>query len=274
MAVSAIRQCLAYAVNVKPEAIPLLLCVAENDRPGRLEGLDTQLFDEIQDELGVRFHPSSEVIAQGRVGGAIAVGMARKLSIEHGLPMCLIAGVDSLLVAPTLAAFEAKYRLLTSQNSNGFIPGEAGAAILVGSPESGKSPKLLCLGIGSGQEEATIYSEQPLRADGLVNAIQSAFADAQRDFQEIDYRLTDANGEQYWFKEAALAMTRLLRVRKEHLHLWHAADCIGETGAAAAPVAFGVALAAARKNYAPGPGVLCHFGNDQGKRLAVVIGLG
>jgi 3-oxoacyl-[acyl-carrier-protein] synthase I len=274
MVAQAIKQCLAQAANVKPETIPLLLCVAEKDRPGRLQGIDTQLFEEIQNELGVRFHPSSEVIPRGRVGGAVAVGIARRLVIQERSRLCLIAGVDSLLVAPTLAAFEAKHRLLTSKNSNGFIPGEAGAAIVVGPSENAKNPEFLCLGIGSGQETATIDSEHPLRADGLVQAISSAFVDAQRGFEDIDYRLTDANGEQYWFKEAALAMTRLLRVRKEHLYLWHAADCIGETGAAAAPIALGLALAAARKNYAPGPGVLCHFGDDHGERVAMVMGSG
>jgi 3-oxoacyl-[acyl-carrier-protein] synthase-1 len=274
MVVAAIKQCLAHAASTKQETIALLLCIAEEDRPGRLQGLDAQLFEQIQNELGVRFHPSSEVIARGRVGGAVAVRIARRLITQEHLPLCLIAGVDSLLVAPTLAAFEAKFRLLTSSNSNGFIPGEAAAAILVGPPDRAIHPKFFCLGIGSGQENATIDSEHPLRGDGLVRAISSAFADAQRGFEDIDYRLTDANGEQYWFKEAALAMTRILRVRKEHLYLWHVADSIGETGAAAAPAALGVALAAARNDYAPGPAVLCHFGNDQGERVAMVLGPG
>ena len=192
------------------------------------------------------------------------------------MPYCIIAGVDSLLLSGTLAAYEEKNRLLTSQNSNGFIPGEAAAAVLVGSPatrnpQPAASTELLCLGIGNGQERATMESAEPLRADGLVQAFKDAFANAQRGFEHVDYRLTDANGEQYWFKEAALAMTRVMRVRKEEFDIWHPADCIGETGAACGPCAFGVALAAARKNYAPGPGVLCHFSSDDGQRLALVI---
>ena len=110
-----------------------------------------------------------------------------------------------------------------------------------------------------------------MRADGLVQAINAALADAQSGYEAIDYRLTDANGEQYWFKEAALAMNRTLRVRKETFDLWHPADCIGETGAAVGPCAYAVALAAACKCYAPGPGVLCHFGDDGGQRTALVL---
>ncbi len=272
MVVPAIRECLAQAGDVRPELIPLLLCVAEKERGGRLEGLDDELFSNVQAELGVRFHPHSAVIARGRVAGGLAMIEARKLIHEERLPLCVIAGVDSYLVASTLAAYEAKNRLLTSQNSNGFIPGEAGAAVLVG-PQASRcpSPSLTCVGIGAGQEKATIDSEEPLRADGMVQAFKAALADAGQTIADVDYRITDSNGEQYLFKEAALAVTRILRVRKEQFEIWHPADCIGEVGAAVGPCALGVALTAARKNYAPGRGVLGHFSGEDGERLAMLL---
>jgi len=270
MAVPAIKECLAHIGSVKPDQIPLFLCVAEKERPARLEGLDDQLFQDVQTELGLRFHPRSGVIAKGRVSGAIALGMARQLIYEERVPLCLIAGVDSLLVAGTLAAYEEKNRLLTSQNSNGFIPGEAAAAILVG-PPSTPSSQLLCLGIGTGQEKATIDSEEPLRGDGMVQAFRAALADAGCAINDLDYRITDSNGEQYWFKEATLALDRVLRKRKELFEIWHPADCIGEIGAAIGPCAVGVALQAARRNYAFGRGPLCHFSGDNSERIALVL---
>jgi 3-oxoacyl-[acyl-carrier-protein] synthase-1 len=274
MVVPAIRECLAQIGSVKPDQIPLLLCVAEKERPGRLDGLDSQLFQEIQSELGLRFHPRSGVIAKGRVGGAVALGATRELIYEQRVPLCIVAGVDSFLVSGTLAAYDEKSRLLTSQNSNGFVPGEAAAAILVSaspSPYASTTPHVICTGIGTGHEKATIDSDEPLRADGLVQAFRAAFEDAQRGFEDVDYRLSDANGEQYWFKEAALAMTRSMRTRKENLYLWHTADCIGESGAAAGPCGLCMVLSAARKGFAPGPGVLCHFGNDIGDRVALLV---
>src|SRR5215472_17385113 len=168
MAAAAIRECLAHVDNVKPEMIPLLLCVAENERPGRLTGVDDRLFTDIEAELGVRFHTRSGVIARGRVAGALALAVARRLIYEERLPLCLIAGADSYLIGATLAAYEQNDRLLTSKNSNGFIPGEAGAAVLVGPPHPTRAPELLCLGFGQAEEKATIDSDEPLRADGLV----------------------------------------------------------------------------------------------------------
>jgi len=268
MIVPAIRECLAQTENAAPESIPLLLGVAGKERPGRLDGLDDQLFADVQAELGVQFHPQSGVIPRGRVSGAVAMLRARELIHQERLPFCIIAGVDSFLVAATLAGYEKKNRLLTSNNTNGFIPGEAGAAVLVGAKSTAD---LVCLGIGSGQEKATVDSEEPFRADGMVQAFKSALTDAGKTMADVDYRITDSNGEQYWFKEAALAVTRTLRVRKERFEIWHPADCIGEVGAAAGPCALSVGLAASRKNYAPGPGAICHFSGEDGERLAMVL---
>ena len=91
---------------------------------------------------------------------------------------------------------------------------------------------------------------------------------------DLDFRITDNSGEQYYFKESALALSRNLRQRKTAFDIWHPADCIGEVGAAIGPCVLGIALAAARKGYAPGPGVLCHFANDDGERAALMLRYG
>jgi 3-oxoacyl-[acyl-carrier-protein] synthase-1 len=269
--VPALRECLTLAGGVTPGKIPLILCVAENERPGRLEGLEERLLGEVQTQLGARFHPRTAVIARGRVGGAMALDLARKLLHEEDVPFCLVAGVDSFLVAETLAAYEQRNRLLTGNNSNGFIPGEAGAAVLLGRGGAVPGPALQCLGIGFGKEKATVESEEPLRGDGMAQAIRAVCADSGRTLDDVGYRITDLNGEQYLFKEAALALLRTMRNLKAKFDVWHPADCVGEVGAATVAVALGVALAAARKGYAAAPGVLCHFSNDDGDRAALIL---
>ena len=86
-----------------------------------------------------------------------------------------------------------------------------------------------------------------------------------------DYRLADLSGEQYWFKEAAYALTKVMRVMKRSQELWHPADCIGEVGAAGMPSLLGVALMAARKQYATGPLILAQAANDDGRRAVLVL---
>ena len=269
MVASAIRECQVHAGAVSLASVPLLLCIAEPTRPGRTYGLDNELLKEVEKALGAKLHPRSSVIARGRVSIAEALHLASHL-ITPESPFAMIAGVDSFLSWSTLSLYQSKSRLLTSKNSNGFIPGEAAAAILVGAAKSG-TENLICTGIGAGHETATVESEEPLRANGMVEAFTAAFADAGCTMADVDYRLTDLNGEQYAFKEAALAMNRTLRTRKSRFPIWHPTDCVGEVGAAIGPLSLGVALAAARKGYSPGPGVLCHFSGDGNDRIALVL---
>jgi 3-oxoacyl-[acyl-carrier-protein] synthase-1 len=266
---ASIGECLERAGRMVAQEVPVLLCVAETGRPGRLDGLDETVLREIENRLEIRFHKRSEVIAGGCVAGVEALHRTRAL-VRSGRPYCLIAGVDSYLVAATLAAYEERNRLKTSLNSDGFIPGEAGAAVLLGPPSEGQR-ELRCHGIGVATENATIEGDEPLRADGLVSALRACLADAGTTMAKVDYRITDLNGEQYSFKEAALALTRVLRERKDRMDLWHPADSIGDVGAATVPCVLGIALEAARKGYAPGSTALCHFANDGVERAALIL---
>jgi 3-oxoacyl-[acyl-carrier-protein] synthase-1 len=268
--VGPIRECLDAEGNPDPAGVPLLLVIAEKDRPGRLEGLDGELFAQLCDLVGGRFHESSRIIPHGRVGGAVALREAGRLLQDPALDHVLIAGVDTYLVAATLRAFDETSRLLTPANSNGFIPGEAGAAVLVGRT-NGRPAHLFCLSVGLATEQATITSEEPLRGDGLCQAFRQALAAAGLEMAQIGYRLGTMSGEQYWFKEFELATSRLLRGRHEFMDLWHPADAIGEVGAASLPCLLGVALDAARKRYAPGNPVLISASNDDGRRAAAVL---
>jgi 3-oxoacyl-[acyl-carrier-protein] synthase-1 len=269
MAAMAIEDCLADVPRKEWAQIPLLLCVAESERPGRLDGLDDQLFLEVQQELGVRFASESAIVPQGRVSACVALAQARELIYKHNKVRVLVAAADSVLTWPTLSAYERNDRLLTSRNSNGFMPGEAGGALLVARP-NGKH-LLLCTGVGFGMEQAGIDSEQPLRAEGLTRAIKNALSDAGCELHDLDFRITDLSGEQYYFKEAALALSRHLHQRKEEFDLWHPAECIGESGAVAGIAALAVADAASRKGYAAGPDILAHMANDAGQRAAAVL---
>jgi 3-oxoacyl-[acyl-carrier-protein] synthase-1 len=234
--------------------------------------MDHLIFREIEAQLDIRFATQSRIISQGRTSIAAALEQARKLVYEANIPLALIAATDSLLTWPQLQVLERDERLLTARNSNGFIPGEAGGALLVGRPTP--EAHLSCLGIGFGIEKATVTSEQPLRGDGLVRAIREALSEAGCGLHDLDFRITDVSGEHYYFKEAALALGRVMRKRKRGFDIWHAAECTGEVGAASGVVALSVAYFACGKGYAPGPGILFHSSSDAGERAAAVLRYG
>jgi 3-oxoacyl-[acyl-carrier-protein] synthase-1 len=272
MAAMAIEECLADVPRKEWSSIPLLLCVAERDRPGRVEGLDDRLFVDLQRALGIEFAVGSAIVAHGRVGMAIALMQARSLIHERKLRHVLVAATDSLLSWPTLSHYERNDRLLTARNSDGFMPGEGAGALLLAPP--GGQPELLCTGIGFGVETAPIGSEEPLRADGLAMAIRFATDEASCQVHDLDFRIADVSGEQYYFKEAALALSRTLRQRKEAFDIWHPAECTGEAGALSGASQIALADAACRKAYAPGVNILAHMAGDAGQRAAAVLRFG
>lgn len=270
MAALAIEEALQNINRDQWHRLPMLLCVAETERPGRIAGLDDLLLKQIQGELGVSFASSSAVVPHGRVSVAMALAQARTLLESAKVPGVLIVSTDSLLSWPTLSYYERGDRLLTESNSNGFMPGEGAGALWVGASGS-CTPQLLCTGIGFGHELAHINSGEPLRAEGLTSAIKASLNDGGRELHDMDFRITDNSGEQYYFKEATLALSRTLRQRKEAFDIWHPAECIGEAGAASGVAVIAAAREACFKGYAPGHNILTHWANDAGQRAAVIL---
>ncbi len=268
---SPIMECLDLLPDSDSESIALLICVTETDRPGAVKKLDDSFLEDIQAKLSLKFSKDSQVIPKGRTGGVYAIEKAADLLNQKTCRFCIIAGVDTYLTAGTISAFESASRILTEENSDGFIPGEAGSAVLLAPVKPDIKQAMVIKGIGFGNEAASIESEEPLLADGMVDAIKQALNDANMTMGDLDYRINDSSGESYVFKEASLALTRTLKKRKEKFDIWHPADCVGETGAAIVPFTLGVVLTAARKGYAPGNRLVCHYGNDDGHRGAIIL---
>ena len=267
MVSSAIRECFSGKSSALDD-VPLLVCLSDSSRPGSVAGPDREFLKDLGELLGRHLHPSSRVFAKGKMGGIHALDHARVL-LGKEVRSCIIAGVDTHLDPRNLDALDRAGRLHTEQTTHGLSPGEAAGAVILSAYPANNA--LICHGIGWGREEAVVESGKPLRADGLAGAIRAAFADSGFGFERVDFRLTDLSGEPYFFKEAALAALRTMRVLKREFDIWHPADCIGDVGAATVPILLGVALTAMRKGYAPGAGVLCHLSNDDSQRAALTL---
>jgi 3-oxoacyl-[acyl-carrier-protein] synthase I len=267
----AIWECLEAAKPENPASIPILLGVAALDRPHRLPRLDEEILDEIEWRLNMPHHPQSAVIAMGNVSGSVALVLAREMIDRRMSRYCVVAGVDSFLQQDVVEAYKDQRRIMTKTNSNGFFPGEAGAAVLVGAAGSGRYGELRVVGMGFGDEPAKIASDSPMRGAGMTEACRYALVEAGVAMHEISCRNTDLNGEHYKFKEAMFAHNRLLKKRAAGREVWHAAECIGEVGASHMPCALSISLYSGEKNFAPGARTLCHFSGDGTDRAACVV---
>lgn len=273
----ALRDCLSGMPEWPLEKVPLLVGLAEPGRPGGGGELAKCIIAQVQKRLGVEFHPRlSQTIAKGHTAGFEGLRMARELLQAPDVPGCLVCGVDSYINASSLFWLDQNWRLKREGHTDGVIPGEAAAAIYVQRQAPQKTEAAIeVVGLGFSLEKATVISEEPLLALGLANAGRQALAEAGYGFHQLDFRLSDVTGENYGFREHALMEGRLARVvRKEPQPLWHAADSIGDTGAAAGVVQLVKATAAWAKDYTPGTRAACFASAVSGDRAVALLQYG
>jgi 3-oxoacyl-[acyl-carrier-protein] synthase-1 len=272
LAAGAVVDALATAPGVDAD-MALILCLAEDTRPGR-PVTDPEAF--LRDLAGIVSLPArtrTHLIAHGRPSGFVALDRARKLLADGAAGHVLILGVDSYLTVAGITHYLAAERVLGPGNANGFIPGEAAAAVVVGS-----NGPLRLTGLGLAREPAFLYNgldadgaHLPLRGDGMTAAYKAAMEAANVDLAHVEYRISDLIGEQFFFKQSTLASLRLERGRIPFQDFWSPGENLGNIGAAVVPVMIGMALAAAVKGYAPGSPVLIEASGDDGACGAAVL---
>ena len=255
------------------DSAALILCLAEEDRPGRPVRDAARLaatIAEITEITEIRARHRTRIVAHGRPSGHVALDHARRLLAAREAPFVVIAGVDSYLTTLSIAHYLTENRLLTPDNPNGFIPGEAAAALLCA--PAGPGP-LRLHGLGLAREQAYIYNpaDLPLRGDGMTAAYRAALTETGIAMNRLGYRIADLIGEQFWFKQSALASLRLVRGAHGFQDLWSPAESLGNIGAAAVPLMIGMAWTAAARGYAAGDLVLVEASGDSGASAAAVL---
>lgn len=271
LATMSIADCLSHSELSDLSHTPLFLCLPEKGFPGRSITEEDLFLEQIEEKLDVRFGTGSRILSHGHTAMSVAMRHARQKIVEAAAEQALICGVDSYLSEHTLKHHEELDRLLTSQNSNGFIPGEACATVVVGANTNEPGSKLLIRGIGYGMETAPIGSGQPLRADGLSAAMKAALAEADVPMHHIQYRLADMTGEHYYFKEASLALSRTLHTRVDEMDLLHLTDSIGEIGCASGVAMLAYQYYLTNNGLTKDGNVMLHFGDADGKRSSMIV---
>jgi 3-oxoacyl-[acyl-carrier-protein] synthase-1 len=253
----------------------LILCLPEPDRPGNPVKDPAALLKATSDILGLPPRLKTRIVAHGRPSGFVALDQARKLIAGGEARNVIVAGVDSYLTTLSIAHYLAEGRILCDGNANGFIPGEAAAAVLC---TAGKGP-LRLTGLGLAREEAFIYNglgeepglHKPLRGDGMTAAYRAALGEADVDYELVSCRIIDLVGEQFWFKQTTLANMRVERAHVPFRDIWSPAENLGNVGAAVVPLMIGMAFLAAKKGYAPGSSALIESSGDDGACGAAIV---
>lgn len=274
LAAPAVHECFeALPQGIAPNTVPVFVLLSPTNRPYREPKLDNIVLDELQWRLQLNLFSGSRVY-NGRTGIIPALEQASHYFSNQQATHAIVVGADTFLRQNVVDFYIDQRRILTSDNSNGFIPGEAACAVLLDAGGSQSDGELRIVSWGEGHESGTINSDIPLTGDGLTTALSQALAGADITMADTDYWLTDQNAEHYKAKECTVAQIRL--ERRDHpapmpYQIWHPIEYLGDIGSAIAPCLLGVGLAAAKGGYAPGPLALMHVGEDNGERAALVL---
>lgn len=212
-------------------------------------------------------------------GGHAAVIEAMRAALadlrDGTFTAAVVGGVDSLVEPETVRFFLAQGRLKTPDGRVGFLPGEGAAFLLIEAPAAARArgAGVLCsieapsLAI----EPVTVTARGPCDGSGLSAAIDATLSRLGDQGAETGLLLTDLNGEPYRAEELGYAVVRALRHVKAPFRLWHAADCIGDTGAASGAIAACTGARALHRGYARTNHALLCASSDGGLRGAVYL---
>jgi 3-oxoacyl-[acyl-carrier-protein] synthase-1 len=247
LAARALREC-----EPKPDpATVLLYLVPEQHRAHPLGQIgDSELLVRLELLMDRRFGPSSRVLRSGAAGCVEALGLAREL-IDGGVATrCLIGGADSLLRRTDLDALGRDNRLLGPTQSQGLVPGEGAAFMLLGRSGPDTSKHIRVRGLGIGYESNTVLGSTNSVGEAFSSALTTAIADAGISESEIDFVAGNYNGERYDAWETSHANARSYRTRRERLQVMWPAASVGEIGVAAGVLAIVAAATAIMGEYA------------------------
>jgi 3-oxoacyl-[acyl-carrier-protein] synthase-1 len=216
----------------------------------------------------------SKVFPQGRASGVIALQHALKLlSSDRKIPLVVAGGVDSYLAPELLARLDHEGRLPSGPVTDGFIPGEGAAFLLLARPGEarrlGLEPIAEVAGVGLGDEKGHRYSATPYLGEGLAEAFARLFAQAEPP-SPIQCVYSGLNGESFWAKEWGVAYLRNAKRFVENVRIEHPVQNVGDPGAALGPLMVGLAAMGIQRGYRQAP-CLVWCSSDHEARGAVLV---
>ncbi|MCC6559522.1 MAG: hypothetical protein IT372_41930 [Polyangiaceae bacterium] len=292
---AALQDLLASAPWVNPRRAALFLVLPQFMEPEEDEG-DVELDDaeppppryfttesarsiaeQIASMVGLAVAPDAlRSYPEGRRGNARslqeAIDWLRRGRCDHAIVGACDAELDSYRIARAFAAG----RLKTTGNPVGFMPGEAGAFILLeryeAAPGRDRAPEALLVDPCVANEESSYAAEKPATGRGLSQVLISALSGLGAASAGRGDVYIDLNGEPYRSMDWGSALARAQSAcavgswRRRIL-----AANFGETGAAAPILAVCLAARSFAREYSHGPSAVVLFADDDGARAAIPL---
>ncbi|MBZ9776996.1 hypothetical protein [Mesorhizobium sp. CO1-1-8] len=228
----------------------------------------------VMSATGQKFHVASRAIDGGAAASIGLLERALEMMEQQGVGQVLLGGVDSLVNDTDFARLGRAGRLKGADNAQGLVPGEAAAFVrLTPKPEGKARVHAAIHGVGLAQEQDSVLSERYSQGRALLGALRDAVSGSGPSEPDIDFVISNGNGERYGGWEQLIARPRFYRTRREILPTAYPAMTIGDIGSAAGALALMLAADSLLKDYAPGPTAVCELASENGLRAAAVMAL-
>lgn len=170
LALMAIQECIGDQLGLQPP-LPVVVCAPVLEPFGRDA---SWLLQRLLDDADLALEPKgSRVIAGGRGMLPEALALAQQLLASHEWPACFLVGVDSLVAPARLAREVEAGRVAGPGNATGFIPGEAGAALILSLRADAGSAAVIA-GVGRCEGGAPFNTTAAVLADAAERALANA----------------------------------------------------------------------------------------------------
>jgi 3-oxoacyl-[acyl-carrier-protein] synthase I len=258
---------------------PLKMAIAlglPSARPGLPQDVPRQMLDRINNRYARRFS-SAATFAAGHAAGLLATEAAVAKLAQGALDACIVAAVDSYIEPLTLEWLEANDQLHSAgplNNAWGFIPGEAGAALLLMRDSVARAAGLealaAVLGTGTAMEAKRIKTQTVCTGEGLTQAFRAALGTLPTGARVSDI-YCDMNGEPYRADEFGFTALRTNESFESASDFIAPADCWGDVAAAGGPLHLALATVAGFKGYSRGMFAFAWGSAELGERAATLI---
>jgi 3-oxoacyl-[acyl-carrier-protein] synthase I len=216
--------------------------------------------------------PNSRVVPSGRAAALAALELAlAALERDPSRPV-IVGAVDTFMDLKLLASLEAEGRILRSGVTDGFIPGEGAAfVVLAATPtEPAGEATITVEAAASSADPGHRTGKEPARGEGLAQAVEVLRGRLSAAVEPVRVTFAGLNGESFDAKAWGVAQVRHADFFAPGLLLEHPADCFGDAGAATGAILLSLAAKALAAGHRPGPALVWAASDGESRACALL----
>jgi 3-oxoacyl-[acyl-carrier-protein] synthase-1 len=199
--------------------------------------------------------PSCRVVPAGRAAALVALELGMQALEQDPSRPVVIGGIDTYLDLKLLAYLDAEGRILGPEVSDGFIPGEGAAFLVLADPSVAAAGGMAVAveAAASARDPGHRSGTAPARGEGLATAIELLRSHLPDPASVVGSTFAGLNGESFDAKQWGVARMRHTDFFSPDAVMAHPADCFGDAGAAmgALLLALGARAIAGRERRGP-----------------------